>query len=245
MSVKDYDQYRKATGISKPSIFTGLKNPLGIPGCFPLDMMHLICLNIPDLLLSLWQGILKCDNKDNISTWDWVKLTGDTWKAHGAQVANLRTFLLSMYERPPRNPAEKISSGYKAVEFSTYIYGYLPGLLMNILPTPYLLNFYKLVHVVQLILQQMITSKELDEAEKLVVEFLYGFEELYIQQKECRMHFIWQCIHTLWHLVSETHHLGPLSLYAQWVMEQTIGNLNEEVGSHSNPYSNISHWGVL
>lgn len=59
------------------------------------------------------------------------------------------------------------------------------------------------------------------------------------------MHFVRQCLHTLWHLVSETRRLGPPSLYAQWVMERTIGNLGQEIRLHSNPYSNISQRGVL
>ena len=47
----------KETGIAKLSIFSGLptNHILPIPGCFLADLMHLICLNLTDLLLGLWQ----------------------------------------------------------------------------------------------------------------------------------------------------------------------------------------------
>ena len=68
----DFEQNRKLTGISKPLIFSGLKPYLMIPlpYCFSVDLMHLLCLNIGDLLVSLWRGSFKCDTlTDDKSTW--------------------------------------------------------------------------------------------------------------------------------------------------------------------------------
>ncbi|KAG1747849.1 uncharacterized protein EDB91DRAFT_1235805 [Suillus paluster] len=47
---------RLATGISKPSIFLGFspQHTLSVPFCFRSDIMHLMSLNIPDLLIPLW-----------------------------------------------------------------------------------------------------------------------------------------------------------------------------------------------
>jgi hypothetical protein len=39
--------------------------------------------------------------------------------------------------------------------------------------------------------------------------------------------------------------LGPLSTYAQWALENTIGNLGREVHQHSNPFMNLSERGLL
>jgi len=47
------------TGLCKQTIISGLRNALGIPNMFPLDVMHLVNLNIPDLLLGLWCGAIK------------------------------------------------------------------------------------------------------------------------------------------------------------------------------------------
>ena len=147
-SIAEYEHRHLETGISRPSIFSGMpvECRLPIPGLFPGDIMHLIGLNIPDLLLKLWRGTMECDRKngDDRDTWDWVFLVGDVWKQHGQDVANARRFLPSSFDRPPRNPAEKISSGYKCWEFLHYLYGLGPGLLHGILPDKYWRNFCKL-----------------------------------------------------------------------------------------------------
>ena len=55
----EYEQNRKATGLSKPSIILGLKPSLTIPVplCFSLDLMHLI-MNLAELLISHWRGTM-------------------------------------------------------------------------------------------------------------------------------------------------------------------------------------------
>jgi hypothetical protein len=110
---------RKETGLCKPSIFVGLSRQhlSGLPGCLAIDHMHIISINLPDLLLGLWHGTLDCDKKDSKELWDWVVLVGDMWKSHGQDVARCCLYLPGSFDCPPWNPAEKISSGYKAWEF--------------------------------------------------------------------------------------------------------------------------------
>ncbi|TFK79696.1 hypothetical protein K466DRAFT_505148, partial [Polyporus arcularius HHB13444] len=47
-------------------------------------------------------------------------------------------------------------------------------------------------------------------------------------------------IHLLVHLMPETHLRGPLWLISQWPLENTIGHLTREIGSHSKPYANLA-----
>ncbi|KIK34908.1 hypothetical protein CY34DRAFT_30479, partial [Suillus luteus UH-Slu-Lm8-n1] len=58
----EYKRRRLATGISKPTIFLGFNEShvLGVPKCFGSDMMHLLALNIPDLIIPLWCGTFSC-----------------------------------------------------------------------------------------------------------------------------------------------------------------------------------------
>lgn len=237
-----YETRRRETGIARPSIFSGFPSDhiLDLPGCFPADLMHLISINIPELLLKLWRGQFKCHSTDDKATWDWVCLTGEVWKLHGKQVEELLKFLPNSFDRPPRNPEEKLSSGYKAWEFLTYIYGYGPALFHGILPEKYWVHFCKLVRGVRLIHQRKATPEELLEAHQLLIQFVLEFEELYYQRKACRLHFCRQSIHALLHLVPEIIRLGPGAYYTQWTMERTIGNLGEEIKQHSNPYANLS-----
>jgi hypothetical protein len=66
----DYKHNQKDTGLSKPSILSGLnpKLSLPIPKSFTVDLMHLLFLNLSDLLISLWHGQMRCDPTDSKTT---------------------------------------------------------------------------------------------------------------------------------------------------------------------------------
>lgn len=241
-----YQLFRKETGISKPSIFNGfpIDRILPVPTGNPGDIMHHVTLNMTDLLLALWRGTLDVDIRDDKRTWYWATLKGETWKAHGKRVAAATKYLPGSFDRPPRNPAEKMSSGYKAWEFLTYVYGFGPGFFYHILPYEYWASFCKLVRGIRLLHQNSITPAQLVEGHKLLVEFVQEFETLYYQQKESRLHFCRQSIHALLHIATEITRLGPPTCYSQWCMERTIGILGQEINQPSNPFQNLSERGL-
>lgn len=241
-----YEKRRKSTGISKSSIFRGLdpKHTLGIPACFPADLMHLASLNIPDILVDLWRGALRCDDTDNKGTWIWAVLVNDVWKLHGQHVAAATPYLPGSFDRPPRNPAEKISSGYKAWEYLTWIYGLAPALLKDILPHEYWVNFCKLVAAIRILHQRSISLAQLQHAHMLLVQFVEEYEKLYYQYRTDRLHFCRPSIHALPHLVPEAMRIGPGSYTTQWTLERVIGLLGAEIRQHSNPYANLSQRAV-
>jgi hypothetical protein len=241
-----YKKRRLETGISKPSIFLGLlpKHRFDVPGCFGSDIMHLASLNIPDLFINLWRGAFDCDKKDDKSTWDWAVLQGIVWNTHGKEVADCTPYLPGSFDRPPRNPAEKISSGYKAWEFLMYFYGLGPALLFNILPEKYWTHFCKLVYAMRIMNQYRILTEDLKKIHVALLEFVHEFELLYYQRRPERLHFVRQSIHALTHLGPEAVRIGPSIISSQWTMERTIGNLGEEIRQHSNPYANLSERGL-
>ena len=122
-----------------PGIFLGMPNQhiLTVPRCFGYNIMHLVSLNIPELLINLWRGTIDCDKEDNRGTWDWAVLRDKTWKTHGKAVASMMPYLPGSFDRPPHNPTKKINSGYKAWEYLMYIFGLGPGLFYDILPWKY------------------------------------------------------------------------------------------------------------
>ncbi|KAJ7502166.1 hypothetical protein B0H11DRAFT_1712770 [Mycena galericulata] len=201
--------------------------------------MHLI-INLFELFLGLWRGTLDCDPADDIDSWGWAVLVADVWKQHGEAVANATPYLPGSFDRPPRNIAEKISSGYKAQESLTYLFGLGPGLLYGILPDIHWKNYCKIVRAYQIIYQRKIPREEVIEAHQKFYEAVEEFEEVYYQRMGSRLHFCRQSLHQLLHLASEVIRLGPGAYYTQWTMERTIGNLGEEMKQHSNPYANIS-----
>ncbi|KAF9496980.1 hypothetical protein BDN71DRAFT_1388425 [Pleurotus eryngii] len=244
---REYERNRKMTGLSKPTIFSGLVSNLmvPVPRCWVLDLMHLIHLNIPDLFIKLWRGTIKCEPTDKKSTWTWATLTGDTWISHGKLIAKATPHFPSSFHRPPRNPAEKINSGYKATEFYLYFYSLGPAHFRGILPKEIWRNFCRLVHGVRIILQRSISGAQLQDAHSTFIQFVEEYETLYYQRRVDRLHFCRPSLHTLLHTASEVTRVGPGAYTTQFAMERTIGNLGQEVRQASNPFSNLSQRALL
>ncbi|GJF00590.1 hypothetical protein PsYK624_168830 [Phanerochaete sordida] len=238
-----YKERRLETGIAKPSIVSGFPRgcTFSLPNCFPGDIMHLAVLNLTDLYTHHWRGSLACEAPDNKDLWDWAVFRNlRAWRTHGQHVASATPCLPGSFDRPPRNSAEKISSGYKAVEFLTYVYGLAPALLYGVLPMKYWRNFCKLVRGIRLMYQHHITAKQLAEAHKLLIEFVEEYEQLYYGREGARIHFVRQSIHALIHTSPETFRIGPYGILAQWTMERAIGNLGKEIRQPSNPFANLA-----
>jgi hypothetical protein len=198
----DYEQNRKSTGISKPSIISGLdpRFTLPVPQCFTIDLMHLLCINLGELLIPLWRGALKCEASDDKTSWDWAVLTGDTWKEHGKLVASATPYFPASFHHTPQNPAEKISSGYKATEYYLYIFGLGPAFFRVLLPAKYWRNFCKLVHGVRAIIQRQIKCSQLCKAYSYLVQFVEEYENLYYQHRMDRL-LIHHSIHSFMHVL--------------------------------------------
>ncbi|KAF5379709.1 hypothetical protein D9615_005670 [Tricholomella constricta] len=240
-----YNSLRLSTGICKPTIFSGLRYSLGILNIFVMDLMHLTGLNDPDLLLGLWRGTIKSYSPDSKDTWEWKVLVGKVWDSHGKTIAMATPYIPSSFGRAPRNPADKINSGYKAWEFLLYLFGLGPALLRTILPEAYWINYCKFARGIQLLYQRHISPDQLKEGHRLLCKFHREYENLYIQRRADRIHLLRQSVHLLTHIAPETIRAGPLSCYAQWTMETAIGNLGEEIRQDRDPYANIAQRGIL
>jgi len=142
--------------------------------------MHLPALNAPDLIIRLWCGEFDCDKNDDKKNWPWFALKGDMWKEHSKQVANATPYLPCSSDCPPRNPAEKINSGYKAWEFLMYLFGLSPGLFYNVLPEVYWKNFCKLIFGIWILYQKSITPAKLTSAHHSILQYTQEFEEFCI-----------------------------------------------------------------
>ncbi|KAI0304753.1 hypothetical protein BC826DRAFT_902685 [Russula brevipes] len=208
--------------------------------------MHLSVLNDPDLLLGLWRGTIKCYPPDDVSTWDWAVLKDKRiWQAHGDTIEAATPFIPSSFGRAPRNPADKINSGYKAWEFQLYIYGLGPVLLRHILPHRYWQHYCKLVSGIQVLQRPVITPGDLRYGNIALKDFVRDFEALYYQRKAYRIHFVRHSVHLLTHIAPETVRAGPPACYAQWTMETAIGNLGKEIRQDRDPYRNLEERGVI
>ena len=190
-SVRQYEARRRETGIRKPTIVEGLSKMFPILGCFPADTMHLE-LNIGQLHISLWCGTMEHSKEDDPSTWPFAVLhNSQIWQAHGAAVAAAHRYIPTCVQsRTPRNPAEKISSGYKAIEYLLYVFGLCPALLYGVLPLECYHHFCKLIFGIRIIRQCHKSQEELFAAHKALLEYVYQFELLYYKWQMSRLHFV-------------------------------------------------------
>jgi hypothetical protein len=94
-STNQYTILRRETGISKPSIFTRLlsSNMIHIPIRFTSNIMHIISLNMTDLLLDLWCRKMPIWAPDNKMTWNWAVLQNEMWEEHRKSVANMTPYM--------------------------------------------------------------------------------------------------------------------------------------------------------
>ncbi|KAK7679218.1 hypothetical protein QCA50_017796 [Cerrena zonata] len=93
----------------------------------------------------------------------------------------------------------------------------------------------------RLLHQKTIKAADLQEMMAIVVDF----EQLYYKRKKERLHFCRPCIHVLGHLAREVTRLGPCSIYSQWLLGRTFGNLTSEIRQFSHVYANVSQCGLL
>ncbi|KAL1657483.1 hypothetical protein GGF50DRAFT_19006, partial [Schizophyllum commune] len=178
---------------------------------------------------------------DSKSTWPFaIFLNLADWKAHGQLVADAIPFTPGSFDRPSRNIAEKLTSGYKSWEFLLYFYGHCPCLLFGALPEPYYIQFCKLARATRIMIEDEISVDLVRESDTLMCEQSDEFEELYVQRRADRLHFVRASVHAPSHMPRETERLGPSMIYSQFTMERTIGNLGEEIKQHSRPYANLS-----
>ena len=125
-----------------------------------------------------------------------------------------------------------------------YLFGLGPRLLYNILPEKYWKNFCKLVYGGWIINQYMIKMADLQKAHQALLKFAYEFEVLYYQRCTDSLHFVWQSIYAVTQLAPEATCVGPVVCSLQWTMEWKIGNLGQEIRQLSNPFANLSQWGL-
>ncbi|EIW74217.1 hypothetical protein CONPUDRAFT_67828 [Coniophora puteana RWD-64-598 SS2] len=247
-TVGEYEEMRKETGITKPSIFIGFADNrvLRVPFCFGSDCMHVWSFNVGDEMVPLWMGTFASKGGDDPTQWPWaVLIDKDAWTRHGALVADATPFLPNSFDKPPRNIAERMHSGYKAWEWILYLYYICPALLLGVLPEPYFSHFCRLVRSVRILGQYKITREQLEDARTNLLRFVDDFEKLYVNSRPERLHFVRPWLHTLTHLVGETENKGPPICSSQWTMERMIGSLGREIRSQSSPYANLSQRATL
>lgn len=203
-----YKSNRRLTGIVQPSICLAFQQNLmfPVPRCFTLDLMHLVSLNIPSHLVSIWRNSseLKLTYKNETKP-DFIILDdNEIWQEHGKAVVCTHPHFPDSFDRLPRDPSKKINSGYKAIEWMNYFWVLGPALFRTVLPGYLWQHYCKLVCGIRLLHQRSITEEELKRAHNLLTEWEINFELFYYQRWANRLHLIRPCLHAVVHAARET-----------------------------------------
>ncbi|KIL54984.1 hypothetical protein M378DRAFT_18358 [Amanita muscaria Koide BX008] len=169
-----YKCNRLLTGICQPSICLGLqlKSMVPVPQCFTLDLMHLVSLNIPSHLVSIWRNSSDARiTYEDLPKPDFIVLDNDEdWKEHGKLVKSTHPYFPGSFDRLPRDPSKKINSGYKAIEWLNYFWVLGPALFRIVLPHHLWQHYCRLVCGIRLLHQRVITEEELQRAHNLLTQ---------------------------------------------------------------------------
>ncbi|KAG1878337.1 hypothetical protein F4604DRAFT_1880351 [Suillus subluteus] len=206
--------------------------------------MHYAGANMASLYTDLWRGTMDCSGTDTRENWPWVVLIGDTWEEHGRAVAACKSYLPGSFDVAPHDPNLKMNSFYKAVEYITWLYYLCPALLYGILPDNVWRNFCKFVTTLRIMSQYRITPVQIAKVCQLFANWEHEFELLYYQRHFDRIHMICPCAHLSNHVALECTQVGSPICSSQWTMEQTIGNLGQEIRQSLDPFSNLAQQGI-
>ncbi|KAF6762335.1 hypothetical protein DFP72DRAFT_1165143 [Ephemerocybe angulata] len=203
---------------------------------FQPDVLVPVVTQIPE-----FRGKIKCAETDDIKNWDWATLQGANWTEFGKVVEDATIHWPSSFHRPPRNPAKKINSKYKATEYFLLLFGLGPGLFRSFIPRRYWRHFCKLVRAVRILsTQRKITAAQLLDARYMAIQYVDEYEEIYYQRRVDRIHFCRPVLHTLIHTPLEAQRVGPGTYTTQFENERAIGDLGKEIRQPSNPFGNIA-----
>ncbi len=78
------------------------------------------------------------------------------------------------------------------------------------------------------------------KANLALTSFTQEFKVIYCQRLSMWIHFVQLCIHSVVHLPCKVLRLGLPVCSSQWMLEQTIENLGEEIRQPSNLFANLS-----
>lgn len=143
----------------------------------------------------------------------------------------------------PSNLALGRNSQYKLFEWAAFLHWFsLPFLMRLNAPIAIISHWGLLVKVTSLVLDPAgISESQLDLVEKMIVEFIQGFEKIYVRDQlklaDRAKLYLFQLLH-----IPELIRLnGTYRLGSQFSMERTIGFFKRLIQSQKYPFSNLTN----
>jgi Transposase family tnp2/Domain of unknown function (DUF4218) len=223
------DDMSKRFGITRASILLELRS-VHFTRSFPIDIMHCVLLNITETLFKLWNRKKFDFEKDSPPSPS--HLSTESTEAIGKSIAAAREDIPTYLTRSPRR-IDKHYKGYKAAEWEAWLRYYGIPLLDQNLGDEYVDNFRQLSQIYSLATKYTITEADISLLERITIDFVKKFEELYYRQEKKRLPVCSVNIHYLVHLVFHIRDCGPARYWWQFPMERYCGIIKPMARSKS------------
>ena len=238
---EDKEKYGKITGISRKSILLELRS-LHYPRSFPVDLMHLVLLNIAPSLYKLWNRTKLSIDKANHAEFEVrpYHLSDSELATISTALAEAKNDIPTSLGHAPRE-IESHYKGYKAAEWEAWLKLYGVPLLDQRLGEPYVENFRLLSRIYTLATQHSVRQADIEILRSLVQRFVETFESLYYQEDPKKLSVCSVNVHYLLHLPDYIQDCGPAWGYWQFAMERFCGTIKPQARSKSQLSASLSN----
>ncbi|CEL54421.1 hypothetical protein RSOLAG1IB_11667 [Rhizoctonia solani AG-1 IB] len=206
-----------------------------IPNTFPVEVMHMIWINLIPQLMDLWQenfNELDSGMEDYGIDALLVNSLGTTCAESGA---------LFPSSFGCRVPHFRNRSHFTAESWSIWAVYLAPHLLRGrFKKSDYYTHFVRLINILREVMDYEIAQSELLRIRKEIAGWLEDFEIIYYQYNEERLRVCTTNVHYLLHIVDSIERMGPVCVYWSYPMERYCSFVGAAVKSRRFPYANIA-----
>lgn len=184
---------------------------------FPIDIMHLLYLNVAKDMLSLWTSVdptlrdIAC-----LFEKERFQLVDNFMARAGTGIG----FMV----RRPRGISQR--GQWKAIEWKFFVQSLSMAALHDVIPKETLDGWWLFVQLCETVSLWHLSNDDVSNIRTLARQFFEHFQAHYYQLDEDRIHLNKYVYHLLLHLADSVCACGPLSLVAQWTMENYAGDVN-------------------
>ncbi|KAB5591793.1 hypothetical protein CTheo_4785 [Ceratobasidium theobromae] len=220
-------------GIKGVSLLSRLPS-ISIPASFPVEVMHMVWINLVPQLVDLWTGTF--NNYDagihnylmDQATWD---ILGDMCGESGSTIPS---------SFGCRVPNLKKRSNFIAESWSLWATQLAPNILRHRLKEPCYVHFVRLIRLMKECMDYSLPRSELPRIREELALWVQDYEALYYQHNPERMQTCPVNLHYLLHIADSIQFLGPVWTYWAFPMERYCSFIGASVKSRRYPYANIA-----
>ena len=206
------------------------------PFFFPLDPFHLFYENCMPHLWDLWATVRE--------TSEIIYMGPDMASELGAEVEKAMATLPSSFCGPIRDPWKKRQSQYKIYEWMALLHWYIVPIAFELgFNQEVVKNFAIFSNVVEYAMTTVPrTQEDLGKLYEKIVNFLEGFESLYVGEDPSKITRCRLCIFQLIFIPYHISYHGSIRFGSQATCERAIGDIGHGIRSKKSPFKNISSY---